>query len=543
MIFKSAKRGTALACAMGFALLAPVAMAQTITIGDVEIQDSATTAVVPLFVDHDFDLAAFVLAVTFDNEALVSSYQPQYFDGEGGVDCPAFVGALNYSCSTPNPNQFNFVVNSGSPAVDVPAGQFGIVTFNLTGLSVDDVITLTIISESYSDQDGTPVPPSGESSGGTITVVAGPPAVLDVSPLDINFGGVRVGETSGESPIAICNDGIEDAADLNVTGISVAGTGFAEGAGSTCPGTPFDLAQGECCNFHVTFSPDAEAGFTGSVNIETSAGGETVELSGQGTVTDASLTIDPTAFDFEGVDIDAGAVCQDFDVSNTPGDDSLTVGTASVGGPPFSITANSCNGATLGGGESCMVTVCFDPDAEGNFTDTLAVTSDVNEVSAALSGNGTATAVVGVVPEFSTGPDDVISIGVGEPGTTVSFTAGEVTNTGSADADVACEFTSNPDGLFSTDPSPLAGTVAAGGGSIGFSLFCDLPGDADEGDLFTATLSCSVDGEPAGEHFLSCGVRVFDPIPINTLQPLGLALFALLMLLIGGISIRLFRAS
>ena len=380
-------------------------------------------------------------------------------------------------------------------------------------------------------------PLGGDIDDGTVTgdivLLAGPQPELSVDPTDIPFGNVRTDTTSSEMPIEICNVG-EDGSELTVSNIDVSPAQFNEGAGSTCLDTAFTLGQNECCNFHVTFTPDADGGFNGTVDIETSAGNESVTLSGTGTPSDAALQIAPDNYDFPDQDILAGPVCTNFTLSNTPGDDSLTIGTVTVAAP-FTVTAN-CNGAMLGGGESCVVEACFDPDAEGDFAETLSATSDAGNVSAALTGTGTAEADVTFNPPFGD-----VSLGTGAPGDTLSA-GGSVTNTGSADADVECTL-NDMTGVFSTDPSPLAGLIPADGGSVDFTLFCDLPADAEEGAEYEAELNCSVDGTPAGTHNLSCGVSTFQAIPVPTMQNWALALFALMMLLIGGISIRFFRAS
>ena len=484
-------------------------------------------------------------ALTVDME-----FDPTFFSNVNLDDCvelisPTQNAAACFVRNAPNDNQIRInLLNVPTPA-NVADGPFGTMRFTIDpGATEGDSTMISIIDVVLEGS------PELNLTNSTIDVISGPPAVLDVDPGTIDFMGVRIGETSPENPIAICNDANPEAdppaANLTVSSIGVSPAQFAEGAGSTCGATSFDLAPGECCNYHVTFSPDAPDGFNGSVSIESSVGDETVSLSGQGTVTDASLTIDPAAWDFGSVDIEAAAVCQDFTVSNTPGDDSLTIETASLGVvmmgngvSPFAITANSCNGATLSGGQSCMVTVCFNPDAEGNFAATLTVTSDVNDVNADLEGEGTAEANIAVSPPF--GP---VNLGSANAGTTLSAN-GSVSNSGSAPADVSCMLTPGPDsaGVFSTEPSLVGPITVDPGANVGFQLFCALPDGAEDGAEFTATLRCDVDGAFAGDHDLSCSVRAFQPIPINTLQPMGLALFALLMLLIGGISIRLFRAS
>ena len=338
-------------------------------------------------------------------------------------------------------------------------------------------------------------------------------------------------------PVTISNDG-SDGVDLEVTMFNFTGDFGPEGGGS-CAACSLHAADGESCTQHVEFTPTADGATTGTLTVMSDAGqvtNDTVDLSGEGVPSDANLDLDPTAFDFGTLDLNDAAVCQDFVATNTATNDAVTGIATSMVAAPFSMDGNTCNGSSLDPGASCTVTICFDPDAEGTFNGTLDITSDANNVSATFEGEGTATANVSVNPPF--GPVNLGTTGAGE-----TLTAdGLLSNTGSADADVACQFTSNPGGVFSSDPSPLAATVPAGG-EVPFQLSCDIPQNSDDGDVFEATLECSVDGAVAGTHNLSCSTQNFMAIPVNTLQPWALALFALMMLLAGGIGIRFFRAN
>lgn len=78
-------------------------------------------------------------------------------------------------------------------------------------------------------------------------------------------------------------------------------------------------------------------------------------------------------------------------VTNT-GDAPLTVGTI-VAQPPFHVTNDTCSGATFAPGESCTVTVTFQPTAAGPASETLTIPSNdpsMPRVDVDLSGNGTA---------------------------------------------------------------------------------------------------------------------------------------------------------
>lgn len=256
---------------------------------------------------------------------------------------------------------------------------------------------------------------------------------------------------------------------------------------------------------------------------------------------DAVLTLNPDEFSFDSQDINDPAQTQPFVIGNSGVNDSLEVTSVVIaneisiqGGPTAFSVSPTCDNVTIVPGGSCTVMVTFDPSAAGTYTADLVVNSDVGSETAEIDGVATATADIVVTPGF--GP---VSLGVGEAGATLSAN-GTVVNNGSLAAEVACTLTGNTD-VFSTDPSPLSATVAPGA-TVPFSLACALPAEAEEGDSFSATLSCNIDGDFAGQHDLTCGVSTFEPLPVPTMQNWALILFALMMLIAGGIGIRFFRA-
>ncbi|MGY6588764.1 MAG: choice-of-anchor D domain-containing protein [Wenzhouxiangella sp.] len=296
-----------------------------------------------------------------------------------------------------------------------------------------------------------------------------------------------------------------------------------------------------------TISSDAAIGSEIELNVQNIAIENITDFDiTNGTITvidtDAVLTLTPDSVDFGTQDINDPAQTADFTIGNAGDNDSLTINAVEISSlmpvgisnGAFSVT-NNCDGIEVAPGGSCVVTVTFDPDVAGTFEAELVVNSTAGTESADLSGAATATANVVINPPF--GP---VNLGFGAAGDVLTAN-GTVSNTGSAAASVSCDLTGDVD-VFSTDPSPLAATLDPGA-SVGFSLSCALPTDAEEGDAFSATLACDIDGEPAGTHELSCSVSTFEPLPVPTMQAWALGLFALLMLLVGGISIRFFRAA
>ncbi|NBB93598.1 MAG: choice-of-anchor D domain-containing protein, partial [Gammaproteobacteria bacterium] len=251
----------------------------------------------------------------------------------------------------------------------------------------------------------------------------------------------------------------------------------------------------------------------------------------------SELAASPASIGFGTVDLGGMPVTDMITAENVGGSSSsLTISAVNYSGDAaFSVTGDGCTGTTLAFGETCGVTVQFDAGSNGTFNGSVAFTSDADTnptPSVAVSGTADSAPNLSVSPAF--GP---VSLGEGFPGDTLSAN-GSLSNSGSAAGTFDCTL-NDATGVFSTNPSPLAGSVPAGG-SVDFSLSCALPGDAEDGDTYSASLVCS--GDISGTHDLSCGVSEFEPLPVPTMQKWGLIVLTLMMLVVGGISIRFFRA-
>jgi uncharacterized repeat protein (TIGR01451 family) len=155
-----------------------------------------------------------------------------------------------------------FTIASGSP-FSIPAlGTTNVVvdfTPDSAATFTDNVIFASNGGASTNQVTGT----------GTITT----PPLLTVTPSDLDFGTLAVGNTSTLS-FSVINDGID-----TLSGTStVSGAGFALVSGST-----FDVSAGQTGTVSVTFSPGAAAAFTGSVVFTSNGGVSTNGLTGAAT--------------------------------------------------------------------------------------------------------------------------------------------------------------------------------------------------------------------------------------------------------------------
>jgi hypothetical protein len=121
------------------------------------------------------------------------------------------------------------------------------------------------------------------------------------------------------------------------------------------------------------------------------AGGQaTASLTGTGTEP-ASVVLTPLFLNFPSTILGAASQAQNITVSNTA-TSAVTLGIAAVSGD-FAISANTC-ATSLASGTGCTVAIVFKPTASGARTGTFTVTagtgSQIANLTAALSGAGTA---------------------------------------------------------------------------------------------------------------------------------------------------------
>lgn len=305
-------------------------------------------------------------------------------------------------------------------------------------------------------------------------------------------------------------------------------------------GSTIDTDQSGTITFDIAGS--ASAGDFSDLTLavpSTSPAGEAVTLTDgrveivSGPQSELTLTPDPMAFGT--VDLGVMPVTDTFTVENIGAADA-TISAVALAGPDgeFTIAADSCTGA-LAAGATCTVEIQFNATANGAYTNQLDITSDANvnpNPSAAITGSADSVANLSVSPAF--GSVNLGTIVVGQSATS----NGSISNTGSAAGDFSCALTGDPE--ISVTPSPLSGTVAAGE-SADFSIACDVPDSAVEGDSYSAVLECNGDNGFGGVHEISCSATEFEPLPVPTLSNWSLALLTLLMVMIGGLSVRFFR--
>lgn len=443
------------------------------------------------------------------------------------------------TCSTPlGPGVIRVLVTTGPaldnpPVVAIPVGEMFRIRFEILPEAAPGAFDVEAVSTSVGDTAGNVI--GGHTfNNGRITVQAAP-AVLSFNPAagsTLALGSVALGGTSPAQTVEVCNVGGTGSEITNIVATISGSTAFSAD-GSGCAG-PLVGATG-CCEVDVTFSPVAMGSASGTLQITTSAGNGSFPLTATGTAGPAAnLTINPSSGNFGGVDVGATGVIT-FTIENTGAAGSQASITSFGIGGTFSVTGGSCQPGTtnLGPGGSCTVEVTFSPTAPGAQSGNLTVngTDTVNGTSLQLSAQLQG---VGNGPIFASNPvPGNLNLGfAGAAGGELS-TEITVTNTGNENLVLNCSLGNNADNVFSfTGPT---GVEADGSGIIAVS--CVIPDLAS----YTAILSCETN-DPTQETVnwnLSCSG--LEPIPVPTMQTWGLILFALLMLLVGGITMRSFR--
>ena len=234
-------------------------------------------------------------------------------------------------------------------------------------------------------------------------------AQLALSPSELGFGAVPVGEAAPVEIVTVTNAG-NAVTSLSLTDLETTGDFSIEGGDCAVTTT---LSGGQSCTVEISFAPQTVGSLVGSLQVQSDKGTDSVSLAGIG-LEGASLVIGPAKIVFGAVTLGESATAS-FTLSNT-GDPASTLAIGEIsttGNTAFEITGGSCqaNITMLDGQDSCTLDVGFGPQVLGLVAGLLNVESSANSVSGALAGEGTGPAVISVTPsEFDFG-----TVRVGEP--------------------------------------------------------------------------------------------------------------------------------
>jgi Abnormal spindle-like microcephaly-assoc'd, ASPM-SPD-2-Hydin/Bacterial Ig-like domain (group 1) len=351
-------------------------------------------------------------------------------------------------------NQVPVTLSGPAQAVEVPAGQGGLVPVTVTG-SVSGAgiavpsgsLSYTILNSSNvsvgsgsasltvgNSSATTSVPISATLAPGSYTMTSSYDGdnnfaassspftllftVSVVSNLTFNntsfvFGSVPVGITSPTQTLIIVNPN-----GFAVTGVTVAASGDFS-AFSNCP----TISALGACSINIAFTPTAAGARTGSLRVTDAQSSVQMSASLTGSGTAAGIQFTPASLNFGGVLINTSSFGQTITIQNTGTADLIISNIASTG--DF-ITTGNC--AVVPAGSNCSLSVTFTPTAAGARTGTVTLTDNVGGSSqnqvVGLSGMGTRAGAT-LTPGVATFPSTLL-------GSTSFLDNATLTNTGTA---------------------------------------------------------------------------------------------------------------
>jgi hypothetical protein len=322
-------------------------------------------------------------------------------------------------------------------------------------------------------------------------VVAGS---LATNPTSFSFGSLLVG-TSQSQTETLTNSGGEN---LTVSQVTVSGAGFSYSGLSL----PLTLAPNQSTTFGVVFAPTVAGAANGTLSVTVSGATSSVDIALSGTgYTPATLTATPASVAFGNVQTGQNST-QTETVKNTGGSNA-TISLATVSGTGFSISGITAP-LTLTPGQSAAFNVTFAPQTVGNFSGSVAITSNASNPSLTISLSGSGTAPSS--GQLSVSPA-TISVGNVTVGTSGSQT-GTLNATG-ASVTVSAASVGSSEFVISGLAFPV--TIAAGQSATFTVTFTpQTSGLASVSASFTSDASNS----PAGATLTGTGVAA----PIHTVN-------------------------
>jgi hypothetical protein len=189
---------------------------------------------------------------------------------------------------------------------------------------------------------------------------------LNVTPAQLNYGTVTIGQSSAAQAVALTNT-----SNITVSGLTATASPQFSVTQDSCTGS---LAAGSSCLVAVAFAPTASGAQSGVLTLSSPAvtTPATVLLTGSG-ATGAAVQITPGAIEFATTPMGSISAQTPVTVTNTGASASLNSLALSVSAG-FLLVNNTC-GATLAPGASCTAGVEFAPTSGGAQTGSLTVTS------------------------------------------------------------------------------------------------------------------------------------------------------------------------
>lgn len=291
--------------------------------------------------------------------------------------------ALTLDSITSNNPQFSTSGQSCTPVTDCSTGNATYCTAGavLNPQSTDGSCTaacsicVTFTPNGTGARTGKITVTDSDSSSPQTTTLSGLGTSVELSPTQLNFGGVALGATA-VMPLTLTNVGTTA---VTLTSMK-ANTDYT--ATNNCGSS---VASGGTCTINITFAPSESALRPGALTVVSSdhASPERVDLVGRG----LGVVLSPAKLVFGSQAVGTTSAPLTLTVTNQ-NPSAITMGTVTVS-DDFVVSSNNCP-ATLGVGKSCAVEVEFSPDETGATTGTLFIadTDQSSPQQLPMSGTG-----------------------------------------------------------------------------------------------------------------------------------------------------------
>jgi hypothetical protein len=360
--------------------------------------------------------------------------------------------------------QTSTVTNTGTESVDVDAVTVGGTDpaqfERLTDQGSDCTATTTLSPNGTCDVRVRFNPTTTGAKSATVTIESNAPdetvdlsgtgiqTELTAQPDSLDFGSQDIddGETA-EQVSTVTNSG-SDPVDLDavtITGTDAADFSRATGLGDDCTAAT-TLNAGDSCKVGVVFDPTTTGAKSAVVTVESNAPDETIDLNGDGTQTE--LSVSPASQSFGSQDIDDGSTPEQPSTVTNTGTEAVTLTSVALGGDDpgdFTLASDAASdcaaGDVLGTGDTCDLRPAFDPTTTGPKSATATVESTADPVTVDLDGTGTQTQLTAAPPTLAFGGRDV-----GDGATDVQEST--VTNSGTEPVSIASVGATGDTGQF-----------------------------------------------------------------------------------------------
>jgi hypothetical protein len=207
-----------------------------------------------------------------------------------------------------------------------------------------------------------------------------------LSPTSIAFGGQALNLASDARAVILSSIG---GSTLSISSIALTGTNPGQFSQShNCPST---LPPGSTCSVSVIFRPTSTGSKTASLTVVAADGAGTKQVALSGTGVKSAMSFSPTSLSFGNQAKGTNSAAKTVMIINT-GTVVLPILSIKFGGtnPGQFKQTNDCPAQVLVG-ESCTVSVTFNPTSRGTKSASLKITAGggAGAKSVALTGNGT----------------------------------------------------------------------------------------------------------------------------------------------------------